>query len=263
MKIIIPSFILAIFIIFYITQRMPQKSKLRIINVMETYMARDSIKLLVNDSSGFNLAYYEDFEVYEEPITQYIIDSTKTEGNVIKNIGHESKDTLFNYFLTKKGMDKVLMYEALDSKNYIIINRDSLLRKFNINEENLETLSFDLGVPNQTIRNKKTNVIEIEHFVEKNPQESYADTTSRYYNIKLKDIDFSYSPALDKEKKSKLAITRFIYLPRRTKQKDGKFEMSPYIEDSSMMRETRTKREDIYLALIERFKRDSKNLSKK
>jgi hypothetical protein len=260
-KIIITSILAVLLIIFFTIQKTDQKSKLRVFNILETEIIGDSANILENDSSGFNIAYYEDFEVYEYPIMKLVADSDTpimVNGN-LTFMNRVSKDTVFNYYLAKTGGNKVFMYESIDSETHTTINRDSLLRKFNVDSLNLRSLNLELGSPYQTIRNKKTNSIEIEHYVDRKPlDESYADTISRYYDTKFKDIDFSYSPFLDKKNKSKLMLTRFIFLPRKVKQKNGKEEIIPYREDSSLIRETKTKRHDIYLALIKRFQKDSK-----
>ncbi|GEM_PF-3066028 len=260
MKIIITSILAVLLIIFFTIRKTDQESKLRVFNILETEIIGDSSNVLENDSSGFNIAYYEDFEVYEYPIMKLVSDTSSTmiNGN-LTFMSKVSKDTLFNYYVAKTGGNKVFMYESVDSEAHTAIDRDSLLRKFNVDSLNLRSLNLELGSPYQTIRNKKTNSIEIEHYVDRKPlDESYADTISRYYDAKFKDIDFSYSPFLDKKNKSKLMLTRFIFLPRKVKQKNGKEEIIPYREDSSLIRETKTKRHDIYLALIKRFQKDSK-----
>jgi hypothetical protein len=233
------------------------QEELRVVNVLETYMERDSTKIIQKDSSGFNFVHYNGIEIYEEQILQFDDLSTQMEGGetVVNSI--VSKDTVFRYYITDTAGSKIFKYNSVDSKDYEIINRDSLFSIFGIDSANLITLNLDLGKPNKVISDKTTNDVSYEQYLFSNPKDlSYPDTLIRMFDNRLKWIKFSHSKILDKKKHSKLVCTRFIYLPRKVKQKDGKWISSPYREDSSLIREIAATRKETYLALIKRFKKD-------
>jgi hypothetical protein len=259
MKIIITCVLLTLLILFFAFQK-NKKSKLRVINVLETTIIRDSLNRIENDTLGFNIAYFKDFEIFEYPIIKLASDTPRVIDDILTVISRVSKDTLFNYYVTKAGSEKVWMYESLESKTQTIIRRDSLLKLFNVNPLNLGYLDLNLEQTHKKISSQKANNIKAEYFIDDHPKdETYADTIIRYYDTKFNDISFSYSPRLDKEKQSKLVLTRFITLPRKVMHNNGEEEITPYMEDSSIIRETKTKRSDIYMALIKRFEKDSKN----
>lgn len=264
MKIIILFLISTLFITCVNVKKGEKSSNFRIINILETTIVGDTSNRLENDSSGFNIIYSGDYEIFEYPIILLKSDTPKIIDGIYTIESRVSRDTLFNYFVSKIGSKKVLSYNKVDVKIPTIITRDSLLLLFDVNPANLKYLNFDLGPVFKTIKSGNKNSKEIEYFVDNNPKnESFADTVIRYYDKDFKGISFSYAPDLDKIKKSKLVLTRFITLPRKVIRKNGAIEITPYLEDSSIIREVKTTRNKIYMALIERFKKDYEKLASK
>lgn len=264
MKIIILFLISTLFITCVNVKKGEKSSNFRIINFLETTIIGDSINRLENDSSGFNIIYSGNYEIFEYPIILLKNDTPKIIDGIYTISSRVSKDTLFNYFVSKIGSKQVLSYNKVDVKMPSIITRDSLLLLFNVNPANLKYLNFDLGPVFKTIKSGNKNSKEVEYFVDNQPiDETYPDTTIRYYDKDYKDINFSYAPDLDKLKKSKLIITRMITLPRKVTRKNGVTEVTPYLEDSAIIREVKTTRNKIYMALIERFKKDYEKLASK
>ena len=200
-------------------------------------------------SSTLNIGYLNDLTVYEIPIAnfgEFKLDSASGSYNA----SDKAIDTTYLYYVSKKDDSKGILYNAVASKAVMTYSKDSLIRALNFDEESLRIFSVKLPKPVETLKNK-LGKIEVEKFDSK-ILETDADTIYRYFNDKLKKVDFTFSKNLDKEKDSKLSKTTFIYL------KDNKPNSQPRIISHTGIRKIEARNPKELTQLFGRFTEDSK-----
>jgi hypothetical protein len=185
---------------------------------------------------------------------------TTNSNGVIHNEARETTDTIYKYFIVEKNKNIGLVYDSLKVGNKKQFKLDSLKIDLGINVENMEIYGVPLGIPSKTRINAKTKKIEFEEYHSKKLKND-ADTIFRFYDDKLKKFDFSFSPALDKEKGNKLIKSHFVYLQeKKTASK------SPYItriDFVDYIEEIKVNYSNDLINLFEQFKKDSHTLDLK
>jgi len=163
--------------------------------------------------NNLQIAYYKDYVLYKVTTTNItdVIDHniSKDTLNTDINLSDTTGTKSFKYYVLKKGEPQGLVF---DEHNKVkVFNCDSLIRNQGLNFKEYNFFSLDLGTPDVTIRNKKTNEIDVEKFANKIKGEDEPDSLYRYYNKSLENIDFSFSPQLDMKAKSKLCKIALVY----------------------------------------------------
>lgn len=203
------------------------------------------------------IAYYKDYVLYEVGSVRYSVKTTNSKGKINNEI-RPTNDTTYNYFIVERNRNVGFVYDSLKAGNKKQFKLDSLKIDLGINDENLEVYGVPLGIPSKTRINVKTKRIEFEEYHSKKLKND-ADTIFRFYDDKLKKFDFSFSPALDKEKKSKLIKSHFVYLQK--KKTTSKPPYKTRIDFVDYIEEIKVNYSKDLINLFERFKEDSKNLN--
>jgi len=122
-------------------------------------------------------------------------------------------DTVFSFHVIKNGSKTGIVYgrDKIDPHRGQIFYLDTLLKYQAMDNESYKGLSLDLGKPDQTIEIDNTK--KVEKFLFKKIRKGDPDSIYRYYDTKYKDLDFTFSPSLDKENASKLVRIQLIYKP--------------------------------------------------
>jgi len=122
-------------------------------------------------------------------------------------------DTFYHYNVIKNGSKTGLVYgrDKHDPLVGQIFYLDTLLKYQTMDNESYQGLSLDLGKPDQTIEIGKTK--KVEKFLFKKTVIGDPDSIYRYYDTKYKNLDFTFSPALDKQSDSKLVKIQYVYKP--------------------------------------------------
>ncbi|MFI5450571.1 hypothetical protein ACHMWN_00265 [Pedobacter sp. UC225_61] len=138
--------------------------------------------------------------------TKDILDNT---GKKIDNVVTK-QDTSYIVHVFQKGSKNGLSYhlDSFKEEKGIVFNIDSLLQTLGLDKQNMLLLNLDLGKPDKVIKEKNV-VIEKFSFTKKSASDP--DSAYRYYDRRLRNVDFSFSERLDKQKNSKLVKTLFIY----------------------------------------------------
>lgn len=237
-------------------------TSLKVISYLSLFKDTYSTGLIENDSTTVNIAYYQDYILYELAKVEVKLENFE---KTIKGDTIELKDkmipidTSYTYFIHKKGSKIGLRFDSLKANNGKPFSVDSIVERIGIRSSNLKIFSLDLGKPIKTVINKKTEKIEAEFFVDKKHEDGTADSIYRYYDDKLIKFDFSFSPSLDKEKKSKLCKTHFVDFFPNVKNKDT-ICRTDYISE---IKEINLVNSNQIILLFKRFEKESKNFKLK
>ena len=177
----------------------------------------DETKIIVgpedNNLGNFKIAYHEKYTAYEVWSSSYkLISSEKAEDRIINKLV-PSNDTTYKYFVVEKGKQRGIWYDGVKDSIPKVFRLDSLEEMLTIIKSNMAIFSLDLGKPIRIVANAKDKT-KTEHYFTKTGEKD-ADSIYRFYDEKMTDIEFSFSPKLDNEKKSKLYKTLFIYLKKK------------------------------------------------
>jgi hypothetical protein len=160
---------------------------------------------LVNIKDSFKIIYYNDFIVYEIPITQSLSKVTFKE-----NVQHEellSTKIENKYFVYKPGQKSGFKFDSLTAVASAKFSVDSLLQNKSFQSTNFFNSSNDSLL--ETI--SRDNFL-IEKYIPKVKfDNSYGDTSIYYFDSKLGNIDFSFSKLLDHTKQMKLFKIEYLY----------------------------------------------------
>ncbi|MFD0940027.1 hypothetical protein [Pedobacter boryungensis] len=175
-------------------------------------------------------------------------------GDTILNEFTPSNDTTYNYFVIKNKDKEGLRYDSLNSLNGSNFKLDSLLELINIDSINLKIFSVDLGIPYKIIKTKDKT---LEVFLDNT--KNGTDTIYRSFDKGMKDLDFSFSKLLDRQKNSKLYKTRFVqFLQVKNYYSAQKFVKRTDITDEIRRVEINNKKS--FIKLFEKFEHQRKNL---
>lgn len=167
------------------------------------------------DSNSFIRYSNSEYMVYKFPKIVYKENKTKLAGESLE-IEFINPDTTFKYFIIRKNADIGLQYND-NFNNASPFLLDSLLKEIGLHSSNLKVYSLKLGKPSKVER--KQEGFEIEKYGNKKESSDDPDSVFRYYDKKLSETDFSFSHELDKQKRSKLIKTSFIYLKGKNTKK--------------------------------------------
>ncbi|MCY1512627.1 hypothetical protein D9M68_470930 [compost metagenome] len=204
------------------------------------------------DSHGFRIAQYKDCMMYEVPAINYRVESVINESEIINKM-YPTKDTTFSYYIVRQNEQTGLMYDSLDAVRPKPFKVDSILHSLTINRENMAVFELDLGKPKIVLTDKKTNLITEERYFTKGPHDD-SDSTYRYYNHALNDFNFSFAPSIDKQKKTKLYKTVFIFLNSEKKTKS---------EEITAIEEVNVPYRNKLIQLFHKFQKDKVSYSMK
>ncbi|WP_410220188.1 hypothetical protein [Pedobacter sp.] len=159
------------------------------------------------DSTWVFKFFKDDHVIYKLPKIEYKDSRTKMRNDTI-DLEFFNPDTTFRYFVAKNNSDFGIEYDNnLNRKNKV--NMDSLLKEIGVHPSMFGAYKLDLGKPAKI--EKQTTDIQIEKYLNKKLVEDDSDSIYRYFDKSLVEINFSFSPSLDKEKNSKLFKTSFIH----------------------------------------------------
>ncbi|RZL17180.1 MAG: hypothetical protein EOO89_09200 [Pedobacter sp.] len=222
-----------------------ESETIRMIQLQTLSFGTVSDTVIVPFVTNNRIVYYKDLQLY----------ITRTLRSM--EIGDTDKyvyDTLFHYHVIKQGDDLGLQYDSLNIKIPKKFRIDSLLKENQMDAEYLRIFDFVYSNPFEVTRNKFGELVNEKYaFAKKNGK---PDSIFRYYDLKLKGIDFSYSRKIDSLKKSKLVKTIFLegVVPlRRSAGYKLSFEMS----------EVPIKDPKFYIDLFKRYTRDIEGISKR
>ncbi|TCC88039.1 hypothetical protein EZ428_20160 [Pedobacter frigiditerrae] len=118
------------------------------------------------------------------------------------------EDISYVVYVYQKGSKNGLSYhlDSFRQEKGIVFNVDSIIKGLSLDQQ--PVLSIDLGKPIEVLKEKD---VEIEKFLNSKKKPSDPDSIFRYYDRGLRNIDFSFSEKLDRQKNSKLVKTLFIY----------------------------------------------------
>lgn len=230
-------------------------NELRVIKFTDNYRTILSSSEIEEDASSFKIVYYHDYLIYEVSSTSYNVVKSEINGNNIVNKLYPSNDTTYVYFVIKKGEAQGLKYGSLAATKTTVFKMDSLENALGIFKENMKIFEVDLGKPKSIVNSSVKKNLRVERYFTKK-YESDADSIYRYYDDNLIDIDFSFSNRLDKEKKSKLWRTDFIYLPKSVKNQKGELLKIPRTESLTFIEEIDIKYNRELMDLFKRFIKD-------
>lgn len=197
---------------------------------------------------NFKILYFKNCTLYEVPeVKLEIFDTIQENGTIINKV--KPVDTVYSYFVVKNGQTKGLEYQEIRKGAGRIFSLDSLLTALSIQPSVLEMFAEDLGEPSKIEKHK--NVLKETYFFK--DEDKGPHTILRFYDKKLKCIPFSFSPALDKEKNSKLIKITFIY-------NGNKDVHEPLKEITKSIELIKLKDINYFIDIFNSFEKDSKEL---
>lgn len=240
-----------------------ESTELKVISLnsrFKTYFTNGSVD---NFGNTINIAFLRGYTLYEmptvhfEPQTSYINFNDTKDGDTI-NLDDDApsiiKEITYKYFVIKNSQEKGLSFNDVSSagKSFSL---DSLLKSNGMDSLNKRIISVDFGSPNELIKAKNGKII-LEKFYNLKKESDSPDTVFRYYNDQLKDISFSLSPSLDKEKQSKLY--KSLLVMKYPHSLDQKVDFQPYkfeiLDEMSLVTANCSKRQiEIYQILFDKY----------
>ena len=226
----------------------------------KTYFTNGAID---NFGDTRNIAFFKDYILYEIPTTRleskvtYISFDEVKDGDTIfsdDDGGPIIKEITYEYFVVKQGQKSGLWFKDTSNSgtSYAL---DSLLKSANLDSTNIKFNSIDFGAPTEIVKTKDGKIL-FEKFYNFKKDSDSPDTVFRYYDYKLKDINFSLSPSLDKAKQSKLY--RSIQVEKYAHSLIQGANLEPYkleiIDEFSLVTDKCTKRQlEIFEMLFDRY----------
>ena len=210
-----------------------------------------------------NIAFFKGYILYEIPtthleskVTHINFDEIKDGDTIFSDDDGPSiiKEITYEYFVVKQDQKSGLWFKDTSSPgtSYLL---DSLLKSTNLDSANIKFNSIDFGTPTEIVKTKDGRIILEKFYTFKKDSDS-PDTVFRYYDYKLKDINFSLSPSLDKAKQSKLY--RSILTKKYAHSLTQGTNLEPYkleiIDEFNLVTDKCTKRQlEIFEMLFNRF----------
>lgn len=174
----------------------------------------------VIDATSINIISLHDYLIYKTRKITYRDSKTTIIGDTTID-RFINPDTAYVYYVIKREDKLGLSYEEDSLKHAIRFSLDSLLKEIGIHASMLGVYNLDLGIPSEVSRLGRHVVIE--RFLNKKHVPEDPDSIYRYYDNRLRQAPFSFSPSLDKMKKSKLIRTRFITMHKGSNVKRSEF----------------------------------------
>lgn len=172
------------------------------------------------------------------------------------------RDTVVVVYATHKGEQSGIAYTFEKSKirKRGPFNVDSLVKALGYTSQNFKSLGIDWGKPGEVIKEK---TLVTEKFLVRKTVPAEPDSIYRYFDSRLKDVDFSFAPDLDRQYQSKLVkfLAVFRVLPKNTLLPDSKIPRRMVMENS--MRIVTEKDPRNYAEIFETFKLDRKKTQNK
>ena len=182
----------------------------RTITVIANYdfVMADSGKLIhVEDS--FKVSYYQDLILYHVPYTNEVSKLFVKNDTIEEEI--MSSDIRYKYFIYKTNSTMGYRYDSLNARGNRLFSVDSFLTakafaKFKFYNKENDTLI-------ETVIDQKTNV-QLEKYIPRiKYDETYPDSSYRYFSDLFKNVKYSFSENLDSIKNKKLFKVIFIHNP--------------------------------------------------
>ena len=177
-------------------------------NTFSASYANDKLGDLRNQ---IKIVYYKDYVLYETTVLK-----TKSEldenGKEIIRIDYNTKDMFYLYYIIKKGAEKGLMFYNLErSKIFVYKN---FLNDMSLDFEKYSLFNLKFGKLAKVERGSQKGM-RIEKFAPEIKTGDNPDSIFCFYDQSLKEIDFSFNPAVDKKSNSKLWKIAMIYNARQ------------------------------------------------
>lgn len=175
-----------------------------------------------SESGEINIIYINNYIIYKIPKLVYV-ENFKTITRDTIRMDFIKPDTIFNFYVTEKNRSLGIRYNSIDSSDGKIFAVDSLLKEHGIHSSMFGVYSLNLEKPSQILKLSQT--ITVKKYLNKKLVNSDPDSIYRYFDSSLKDIEFTYSRALDSIEKNKLVETCFINIyPKQTGNKPIRLE---------------------------------------
>ncbi|TCC88040.1 hypothetical protein EZ428_20165 [Pedobacter frigiditerrae] len=208
------------------------------------------------DSTGVNIIYYNDYIIYKTRNITY----RKSIDTIIGDTtfaGFINPDTSYRHFVIKKKNDFGFYYDDDKPKHVVRFSIDSLLKAISLHSSNFNVYNLELGTPTEIV--KTGGKLVVEKYLNKKTVPQDPDSIYRYYDMGLNGIDFSFSPLLDKEQKSKLVKTSFINIYKGEAIKENVIRSEFYSE----MKEIKITNPKDYILLIKQYETDLNRMNLK
>lgn len=165
------------------------------------------------------------------------------------------QDTSYMVYVFEKGRKNGISYhlDSFKEKHGTVFNVDSIIKELSLDDQNNQILNMDLGRPNEVLREKQ---VVLEKFLLSKKKPSDPDSIYRYYDRGLRNIDFSFSKKLDRQKNSKLVKTLFIYNQTNVLERSKEYTIPRRVMETSMVRVN--KDIDYLKEIFEKFQKDKK-----
>lgn len=162
-------------------------------------------------------------------------------------------DTTYTYLFVEEGKKIGLKFDSLSATVCKKFDVDSLMDRINISKKHLVSNGRTKGKLAYIAYDKASGKVAIEKLTNNNE----FDSTYRYYDYSLKDLDFSIAPELDKTSGSKLVKLVDV----KTAKKDEKGVLHNREEVWLAVKRGTYKNTEAIIKLFQIFKTESKRLN--
>jgi len=161
----------------------------------------------IHVEDSFKVLYYQDMVLYQVPqiyeVTQAVVRNDTIEEKII------SSEIRYKYFVYNATSPFGYKYDSLSAQTHDLFSIDSFLSskayaKFNFYDKANDTLV-------ETIIDQKTKIVTEKYLPRIKYDETYADSSYRFFTDHQLNVDFSFSKYLDSIKNKKLFKVVFVY----------------------------------------------------
>ena len=198
---------------------------------------------------NLDITYYKKYTLYAVPSISYVLKNSVIKGDTVLNEIVPGNDTTYTYFIIKDKAEEGQRYATLTSLKGTKFKLDSLLELINLDSSNLKVFGIDLGKPYKVFKeHKKISEVYLDR------TKNGVDTIYRYFDESLNGLKFSFSPSLDKQKKSKLYKTKLVqfYFDENNNSKQRIVNKTEVVDEIKPMKITN---KENLLSFFERFEK--------
>lgn len=201
------------------------------------------------DSTWLFKFFNDNYIIYKLPRIEFKDSKTKMRQDTI-DLVFSSPDTTFKYYIVKNDEDMGMQYDN-DLNKVKQFSLDSLLKENGLHLSMFGVYQLRLTKPDKI---EDYGNIKIEKYFKKKLAEGDSDSIYRYFDKKLSNINFSYSPFLDKKAKSKLFKTSFINIYKPGEMKNNVIRTELYSE----FKEVNILNQDFLEKIVKKYQHDKK-----
>jgi len=156
------------------------------------------------------IVYKGEYTLYLAPETKHYTEAVRNEKGEVIDERASKVDTIYKIYVMKLGDKECLKYSLnnFNSEKGILLDADSARQDLTLSDKDLHYFDKGLGTPTEMTKNGK---VLTEKFLLKKNAIGQPDSVYRYYNQDYNDIVFSFSKYQDRQKKSKLYRSSYIY----------------------------------------------------